>query len=61
MDQEFFEAKSYNQPDDVTNQIKLLRGTPNASFNFIPCEDVEEIERNDFFHNASWWENHEGY
>ena len=38
----YFGAKSRDQSDDVTNQLRLSRVSPSVSFSFIPCQKAEK-------------------
>ena len=50
-----FQAKSRDQVDDVVGQLDLLRGIPSVRFNFILCQEVENMKRTNFLHPCETW------
>ena len=45
-----FEIKSRDKGEDVTYQLHRSWGIPSVSYNFIPCQEVEQKEQIGFFH-----------
>ena len=45
-----FQIKSRDQVDDFTSSLYLSRGVPSKSLKFIPCQEVEQMQATNFFH-----------